>query len=46
MEKIKRPMSYLQRKAIRKKIYEKSRKLQICPNCAAYNGNIKCFQYP
>ncbi|CAC5392832.1 RPC1 [Mytilus coruscus] len=37
MEKLKRPMSYLQRKAMRKKIYERSRKVSICPYCAAYN---------
>ncbi|XP_071130930.1 DNA-directed RNA polymerase III subunit RPC1-like [Mytilus edulis] len=41
MEKLKRPMSYLQRKALRKKIYERSRKVSICPYCAAYNGMVK-----
>ncbi|XP_021363401.1 DNA-directed RNA polymerase III subunit RPC1-like isoform X1 [Mizuhopecten yessoensis] len=41
LESIKRPLTYLQSKAMKKKIYEKCRKVSICPSCGAYNGMVK-----
>jgi hypothetical protein len=31
---------YLTKKSLRKKIHEKAKKNNICPNCAEFNGNL------
>ena len=39
MEALKRPnLSYLQKKGLRKKIGEKTKKVSVCPYCGANNG--------
>ncbi|XP_076459285.1 DNA-directed RNA polymerase III subunit RPC1-like [Babylonia areolata] len=41
-ETLKKPgMSYLQKKSLRKKIYDQCRKVSLCPKCGAYNGMVK-----
>ncbi|KAK3090302.1 hypothetical protein FSP39_010768 [Pinctada imbricata] len=35
------PLTYLQRKVLKKKIYDKCRKISVCPSCRAYNGMVK-----
>ncbi|XP_064601918.1 DNA-directed RNA polymerase III subunit RPC1-like [Liolophura sinensis] len=42
LETIKRPnMTYLQRKAVKKKVMERAKKFNICPLCGAFNGQVK-----
>ncbi|XP_071108022.1 DNA-directed RNA polymerase III subunit RPC1-like [Haliotis cracherodii] len=42
LESLKRPgMTYLQKKAMRKKIYDAARKVPICRSCGTYNGMVK-----
>ncbi|XP_067671206.1 DNA-directed RNA polymerase III subunit RPC1-like isoform X1 [Haliotis asinina] len=42
LEALKRPgMTYLQKKAMRKKIYDAARKVPICQYCGTYNGMVK-----
>lgn len=41
LDSFKRPMTYLQRKSAKKKVWEKCKKVSICPYCAATNGMVK-----
>lgn len=41
MENVKKPLTYLQRKVLKKKIYDKCRKMSVCVSCGAYNGMVK-----
>lgn len=42
LDSLKRPsLSYLQLKGLRKKIYDRCRKVSICPKCGEYNGMVK-----
>ncbi|XP_030835383.1 DNA-directed RNA polymerase III subunit RPC1 isoform X1 [Strongylocentrotus purpuratus] len=42
VDALRRPnLSYLQKRGLRKKIHEKSRKNQICFQCNSYNGPVK-----
>jgi hypothetical protein len=38
LESVKKPLTYLQRKVLKRKIYEKCRKMAVCASCGAYNG--------
>jgi len=39
-------MTYLQRKAAKKKVWERCKKVNICPHCGATNGNYRnCLTY-
>ncbi|KAK3608217.1 hypothetical protein CHS0354_039236 [Potamilus streckersoni] len=40
-EAVKKPMTYLQRKITKRKVWEKCRKVSQCPHCGAYNGMVK-----
>ncbi|XP_045213702.1 DNA-directed RNA polymerase III subunit RPC1-like isoform X1 [Mercenaria mercenaria] len=41
LESFKRPMTYLQRKSAKKKVWERCKKVSVCPYCAATNGMVK-----
>ncbi|KAJ8318173.1 hypothetical protein KUTeg_003264 [Tegillarca granosa] len=41
LDSVKKPLTYLQRKVLKKKIYEKCRKVSHCPECSMYNGMVK-----
>ncbi|KAL5018248.1 hypothetical protein ScPMuIL_003970 [Solemya velum] len=41
LDNLKRQLSYLQRKGLKKKISAKCRKLAKCPHCGSYNGMVK-----
>ncbi|XP_048760931.1 DNA-directed RNA polymerase III subunit RPC1-like [Ostrea edulis] len=41
LESVKKPLTYLQRKVLKRKIYEKCRKMAVCASCGAFNGMVK-----
>ncbi|XP_062605530.1 DNA-directed RNA polymerase III subunit RPC1-like, partial [Saccostrea cucullata] len=41
LENTKKPLTYLQRKVLKKKIYDKCRKMAVCASCGAFNGMVK-----